>query len=60
MRLRNCQREFISLIEAVAEHIFATLFAADERVKRLTVKIIKLAIAEDNEAIGITMARSRP
>jgi 7,8-dihydroneopterin aldolase/epimerase/oxygenase len=49
-----------TLIEAVAEHIFATLFAADERVKRLTVKIIKLAIAEDNEAIGITMARSRP
>jgi dihydroneopterin aldolase len=48
-----------TLIEAVADHIMDTLFAADQRVKRVTVKIVKLAIAEDNEAIGINMARSR-
>ncbi len=48
-----------TLIEALADHIIDTLIAADDRVKRVTVKIIKLAIAEDNEAIGITMARSR-
>jgi 7,8-dihydroneopterin aldolase/epimerase/oxygenase len=48
-----------TLIEAVADHIIDTLLAADERVQRVTVKIVKLAIAEDGEAIGINMARSR-
>jgi len=48
-----------TLIEAVAEHIIAQLFADDKRINHLTVKIVKLAIAEDNEAIGITMERSR-
>lgn len=48
-----------TLIEAVADHIMDTLFAGDARVSHISVKIVKLAIAEDNEAIGITMARSR-
>jgi dihydroneopterin aldolase len=48
-----------TLIEAVADHIMTTLFAGDPRVSHITVKIVKLAIAEDGEAIGITMSRSR-
>jgi 7,8-dihydroneopterin aldolase/epimerase/oxygenase len=48
-----------TLIEALADHIIDSLLAADDRVKRVTVKIIKLAIAEANEAIGVTMARRR-
>lgn len=49
-----------TLIEAVAEHIIARVFAGDIRVSAITVKIIKLAIAEAGEAIGITMTRRRP
>ena len=48
------------LIEAVAEHICETLFAQDKRVQAVTVKIIKLAIAEAGEKIGITLHRERP
>ena len=47
------------LIEAVADHIIETLMVQDERVQRVEVKIVKLAIADDGEEIGITMARSR-
>ena len=47
------------LIEAVADHICATLFAQDARVEAVTVKIVKLAIAEANEQIGITLHRER-
>ncbi|QIG53321.1 dihydroneopterin aldolase [Altererythrobacter sp. BO-6] len=47
------------LIEAVADHICATLFAQDARVEAVTVKIVKLAIAEANEKIGITLHRER-
>lgn len=48
------------LIEAVADHICETLFVQDARVRAVTVKIIKLAIAEGSEKIGITMHRERP
>lgn len=48
-----------TLVEAVAEHIADTLFAGDDRVRRVKVKIVKLAISEDGEAIGITMERHR-
>lgn len=48
-----------ALIEAVADHIIATLFAQDERVLHVTVKIVKLAIAEKDEAIGISLSRAR-
>lgn len=47
------------LIEAVGDHICETLFLQDERVEAVTVKIIKLAIAEKNEKIGITLHRER-
>ena len=48
-----------TLIEAVADHIMDNLFADDPRISNIVVKIVKLAIAEDNEAIGITMSRGR-
>jgi 7,8-dihydroneopterin aldolase/epimerase/oxygenase len=48
------------LIEAVADHIITALFAQDERVNSVEVKIVKLAIAEADEQIGITMIRHRP
>ena len=47
------------LIEAVADHICETLFLQDDRVEAVTVKIVKLAIAEANEQIGITLTRER-
>ena len=47
------------LIESVADHICDTLFVADRRVEAVTVKIVKLAIAEAGERIGITLTRER-
>ena len=47
------------LIESVADHICETLFLQDARVEAVTVKIVKLAIAEANEKIGITLHRAR-
>jgi len=35
------------------------LFVQDDRVRRVEVKIIKLAIAEAGESIGITLVRHR-
>jgi dihydroneopterin aldolase len=47
------------LIEAVADHICDTLFVQDERVEAVTVKIVKLAISENGEKIGMTLTRER-
>lgn len=47
------------LIEAVAEHICETLFLQDARVEAVSVKIVKLAISEQGESIGITLSRER-
>lgn len=47
------------LIEALADHICTTLMDEDERIEAITIKIVKLAIAEANEKIGITMTRER-
>jgi dihydroneopterin aldolase len=47
------------LIESVADHICDTLFVADRRVEAVTVKIVKLAIAEGSEKIGMTLTRER-
>jgi dihydroneopterin aldolase len=47
------------LIEAVADHISETLMLQDERVEAVTVKIVKLAIAEAGESIGMTLTRER-
>lgn len=49
-----------TLIEGMADHICETLFLQDARVQRVTVKIVKLAIAEAGESIGITLVRHRP
>ncbi len=48
-----------TLIEGVADHIADTLFVSDPRVQRVKIKIVKLAIAEAGESIGITMVRHR-
>ena len=47
------------LIEAVADHICDALFVQDERVEAVTVKIVKLAISEHGEKIGMTLTRER-
>jgi dihydroneopterin aldolase len=51
--------QHFKLIEAVADHICETLFVQDARVEAVTVKIVKLAIAEAGERIGITLHRER-
>jgi len=48
-----------TLIEALADHIIGRLFSEDDRFTSITVKIIKLAISEDGESIGLTMTRHR-
>ena len=48
-----------TLIEGVADHICETLFLGDARVARVKVRIVKLAIAEAGESIGITLVRHR-
>lgn len=48
-----------TLIEAVADHICETLFVQDKRVEEVSVKIIKLALSEADEKIGITLTRAR-
>ncbi|WP_010162814.1 MULTISPECIES: dihydroneopterin aldolase [unclassified Sphingomonas] len=48
-----------TLIEAVADHICETLFLQDKRVTKVEVTIVKLAIAEAGESIGITLTRHR-
>lgn len=47
------------LIEAVADHVCETLFLQDSRVEAVTVKIVKLAISENGEKIGMTLTRER-
>ena len=47
------------LIESVADHICETLFVQDRRIEAVTVKIVKLAIAQNGEAIGMTLTRER-
>lgn len=47
------------LIEAVADHIADTLLSGDERVARVEVAIVKLALSERGESIGIRRVRHR-
>ena len=51
--------QHFTLIEAVAEHIIETIFLQDEKVRHVQVKIVKLALSERGESIGITMGRWR-
>ena len=47
------------LIESVADHVCETLSLQDERVEKVEVKIVKLALTERHEQIGITLTRER-
>jgi len=47
------------LVEAVADHIIDTIFLQDRKAKHATVKIVKLALSERGEKIGITLSRWR-
>ncbi|MBO9581645.1 MAG: dihydroneopterin aldolase [Sphingobium sp.] len=51
--------QHFTLIEAVADHIIDTVFLQDEKSRHVTVKIVKLALSERHEKIGITMSRWR-
>ncbi len=51
-------RHFV-LVEAVADYIIDTLMVSDPRVARVEVRIVKLAIAENGEAIGIRRVKHR-
>lgn len=48
-----------TLIEAVADHIIDTIFLQDDKVRHVKVKIVKLALSERGESIGITLGRWR-
>jgi len=51
--------QHFTLVEAVADHIIDTLMTSDPRIARTEVRIIKLAIAEQGESIGIRRVRHR-
>jgi 7,8-dihydroneopterin aldolase/epimerase/oxygenase len=51
--------QHFTLIEAVADHIIDTIFLQDDKVLHAEVKIIKLALSEKGEEIGITLGRPR-
>jgi len=51
--------QHFTLVEAVADHIIDTVFLQDRKARHVTVKIVKLALTEKNEKIGITLARWR-
>ncbi|HJT40533.1 MAG TPA: dihydroneopterin aldolase [Rhizorhapis sp.] len=51
--------QHFTLIEAVADHIIETIFLQDAKVSHVEVKIIKLALSEKGEEIGITLGRGR-
>ena len=53
------QDHHYTLVESVADHIADTLFGGDERVMRVEVRIIKLALSVADESIGITLVRER-
>jgi dihydroneopterin aldolase len=48
-----------TLIEGVADHIIETIFLQDDKVRHVEVKIVKLALSERGEEIGITLGRGR-
>ncbi|WP_188064538.1 dihydroneopterin aldolase [Sphingobium sp. KCTC 72723] len=48
-----------TLIEAVADHVIDTIFLQGDDVSHVEVKIVKLALSERGEEIGITLGRVR-
>ncbi len=53
------QGQHFTLIEAVSDHVIDTIFLQDDKVLQVEVKIVKLALSERGEEIGITMGRWR-
>lgn len=51
--------QHFTLVEAIADHIVETLMVQDARVQRVEVEIVKIAIAEAGESIGISLVRHR-
>jgi len=51
--------QHFTLVEAIADHIAETLMVQDARVQRVEVEIVKIAIAEAGESIGISLVRHR-
>jgi dihydroneopterin aldolase len=51
--------QHFTLVEAIADHIVETLMVQDARVQRVEVEIVKIAIAEADESIGISLVRHR-
>ncbi|MGE4324117.1 MAG: dihydroneopterin aldolase [Sphingobium sp.] len=51
--------QHFTLIEAVADHIVDTIFLQDDKVSQVEVKIVKLALSERGEEIGMTLSRCR-
>ena len=51
--------QHFTLVEAVADHIADTLLTSDPRISRVDIRIVKLAIAEQGESIGIRRIRHR-
>jgi dihydroneopterin aldolase len=54
------QAHHYTLVESVADHIADTLFGGDERVQRVEVQIVKLALSTAAESIGMRLVRTRP
>jgi dihydroneopterin aldolase len=48
-----------ALIEAVAEHVADTILLQDDRIIRVSVSIVKLAISQSGESIGMSLTRHR-
>lgn len=53
------QGQHFTLIEAVSDHVIDTIFLQDDKVLQVEVKIVKLALSERGEEIGITLSRWR-
>ncbi len=53
------QGRHFKLIEAVADHIAETLMWGDARIARVEIAIVKLALSEGSESIGIRRVRHR-
>ncbi|MEZ5655889.1 MAG: dihydroneopterin aldolase [Sphingobium sp.] len=51
--------QHFKLIEAIADHIIDTIFLQDDAVRHVKVKIVKLALSERGESIGISLGRWR-
>ncbi len=51
--------QHFTLVEAIADHIVETLMVQDSRIARVEVEIVKIAIAEAGESIGISLVRHR-